>query len=144
MVKFYASILFAAFLFISCSVQPQANQPRAANIANTEKNKQIAAKNEVTEITRIVQKIEQRGRAMDTYRAMTGADGARQCASVMEDERKQIANLVTRVKNLPENYHSRLMPIIGELDECVACANKAIESCKKVRAAINQLIEEIY
>lgn len=142
--KLYISILFTAFLFTSCVNQPQANKPGAATIANTEKNKQTAAKNEVTELTRIAQKIEQHGRAMDTYRAMPGADGARQCASVMDDERKQIANLEARVKNLPENYNARLMPIIGELNECVSCANKAIESCKKARASINQAIEEIY
>jgi hypothetical protein len=144
MMKFYISILFTAGVFISCSVQRQANQPGAANIADTEKNKQIAAKNEVTEITRAAQKIEQHGRAMDTYRAMPGADGARQCASVMDDERKQIADLEARMKNLPETYHARLLPIIGELNECVACADKAIESCKKARASINQAIKEIY
>jgi len=144
MMKLYTSILFAALLFISCSVQPQANQPGAANIANTEKNKQTAAKNEVTEITRIAQKIEQHGRAMDSYRAMPGADGSRNCAAVMDDERKQIANLEARIKNLPENYNARLMPIIGELNECVSCADKAIEICKKARASINQAIKEIY
>lgn len=145
--KLYASILCAALLFTflgACSVQPRADKPVAANVANTEKNKQVAAKNEVTEITRLAQKIEQHGRAMDTYRAMPGADGARQCASVMDDERKQIAELEARVKNLPENYNVRLMPIIGELNECVACAAKAIESCKKARASINQAIKEIY
>ncbi|MDQ3042858.1 MAG: hypothetical protein M3R11_10855 [Acidobacteriota bacterium] len=144
MMKLYISILFAAFLFSSCSVQPQTEKPATATVANTEKNKQTAAKNEVTELTRVAQKIEQHGRAMDTYRAMPGADGARQCASIMDDERKQIANLEARIKNLPENYNARLMPIIGELNECVSCANKAIESCKKARASINQAIEEIY
>jgi division protein CdvB (Snf7/Vps24/ESCRT-III family) len=142
--KLCISILFAAFLFVSCAVQPQANKPGAANVANTEKNRQIALKNEVTEITRIAQKIEQQGRAMDSYRALPGADGARQCAAVMDDGRKQTANLETRIKNLPENYKSRLAPIIGELNDCVTCAKQAIEACKKARASINQAIKEIY
>lgn len=143
--KIYIFILLTTLLFVSCSVQPPTTEkPRAANVANTEKNRQTAAKNEVTEITRFAQRIEQRGRAMDTYRAMPGADGARQCASVMEDERKQIVNLEARVKSLPENYNVRLTPIIGELNECVSCAGEAIESCKKARASINQAIKEIY
>jgi division protein CdvB (Snf7/Vps24/ESCRT-III family) len=142
--KLCISILFAAFLFVSCAVQPQANKPGAANVANTEKNRQIALKNEVTEITRIAQKIEQQGRAMDSYRALPGADGARQCAAVMDDLRKQTADLEARIKNLPENYNARLAPIIGELNDCVACAKQAIEACKKARASINQAIKEIY
>lgn len=81
---------------------------------------------------------------MDSYRALPGAEGARQCAAVMDDQRKQTANLEARVKNLPENYNARLMPIIGELNDCVSCAKQAIEGCKKARASINQAIEEIY
>ena len=144
MMKLYTSILFAAFLFTSCSDKPQANKSGAATIADTEKNKQIALKNEVTEITRLAQKIEQQGRAMDAYRAMPGADGARQCASVMDDQRKQTADLEARIKKLPENYNVRLMPIIGELNDCVSCAKQATDGCKKARASINQAIKEIY
>ncbi len=142
--KLCISLLFTAFLFVSCAVQPRADKPGAASLANTEKNRQIALKNEVTEITRVAQEIEQQGRAMDSYRALPGAEGARQCAAVMDDQRKQTANLEARVKNLPENYNARLMPIIGELNDCVSCAKQAIEGCKKARASINQAIEEIY
>ncbi len=142
--KLCISILFTTFLFVSCAVQPPANKSGAASVANTEKNRQIALKNEVTEITRIAQKIEQQGRAMDSYRALPGADGARQCAAVMDDQRKQTADLEARIKNLPENYNARLAPIIGELNHCVACAKQAIEGCKKARASINQAIKEIY
>jgi division protein CdvB (Snf7/Vps24/ESCRT-III family) len=142
--KLCISILFMTFLLVSCAVQPQTNKPGVATVANTEKNRQIALKNEVTEITRVAQKIEQQGRAMDSYRALPGADGARQCATVMDDLRKQTADLEARIKNLPENFSVRLTPIIGELNECVACAKQAIESCKKSRALINQAIKEIY
>ena len=142
--KLCISILLATFLFVSCAVQPQANKPGAANVANTEKNRQIALKNEVTEITRFAQKIEQQGRAMDPYRAMPGADGTRQCAAVMDDQLKQTESLAARIKNLPENYNARLTPIIGELNECVSCAKQAFEGCKKARASINQAIKEIY
>ncbi len=142
--KLSISILFTATLFISCANQPRADKTGAATVANTEKNKQIAFKNEVTEITRVAQKIEQQGRAMDSYRALPGAEGARQCASVMDDQRKQTANLEARVKNLPENYNARLTPIIGELNDCVSCGKQAIDGCKKARASINQAIKEIY
>lgn len=142
--KLRISILFTAFLFASCSDKPQSNKSGAANIANTEKNRQVALKNEVTEITRVAQKIEGQGRAMDTYRALPGADGARQCAAIMNDQLKQTESLAARVKNLPENYSARLAPIIGELYDCVSCAKAAIESCKKARASINQAIKEIY
>ncbi len=142
--KFYISILFTTFLFVSCANQSQADKSGAATVANTEKNKQIALKNEITEITRVAQKIERQGRAMDSYRALPGAEGARQCAAVMDDRRKQTADLEARIKNLPENYHVRLTPIIGELNDCVSCAKQAIDGCKKARASINQAIEELY
>ncbi len=145
MMKLYTSTLLAAFVFISCSDKPQANKSgAAATIANTEKNRQVALKNEVTEITRLVQKIERQGRAMDSYRVLPGAEGARQCAAIMNDQQKQTADLEARIKNLPENYNARLTPIIGELNDCVSCAKNAIDGCKKARASINQAIKEIY
>jgi division protein CdvB (Snf7/Vps24/ESCRT-III family) len=142
--KFCISILLTVLLFVSCAVQPQANKPGAPTVANTEKNRQIALKNEVTEITRVAQKIEQQGRAMDSYRALPSAEGTRQCAAVMDDQLKQTESLAARIKNLPENYNAQLTPIIGELNACVGCAKQAIEACKKARASINQAIKEIY
>ncbi len=109
-----------------------------------EKNKQTAVKNEITKITRLAQTIEQQGRDLQFYRAGIDAESSRQCNLIVEESSKQTTDLELRIKNLPENYRNKLMPIIGELNECVSCAKKALDDCKKARASINQLITEIY
>jgi len=139
--KFYILIL-AFFLFVSCAGEPPIDK---ALIEKTkEKNKETAVKNEVAEITRIAQTIEQRGRDLQPYRETLDAESARQCNSIIEERRKEITNLETRINNLPENYKNKLMPIIAEINECMSCAKKNLDDCKKARASINQLIKEIY
>ena len=136
-------LILAAFLFLSCAAEPPTNNV-VVNEQTRAKNKLTAVKNEVTEITRVAQKIEQYGRDLEPYRETSDAESARQCNLIVEDRRKQIVDLETRVNNLPDDYKARLMPIVSDLNECVTCQRKALNGCKKARASINQLIKEIY
>jgi division protein CdvB (Snf7/Vps24/ESCRT-III family) len=140
--KFYVSLLIL-FLFVSCSK----NQPpdTAADEQKKAKNKEIALKNEVTELTRLAQKLEQQGRAMEMFRERAGeANNDRECLIALEDGQKQLKDFEARVKVLPENYNAKLSPISVELNQCISCEKKAMEDCKKARAFINQAIKEIY
>ena len=138
-------ILILSFIFFaSCAVKPPIDNAVNENVR--EKNKETAVKNEVTKITRLAQTIEQQGRDLQSYREAFDAESSRQCNQIVEETRKQTADLETRITNLPENYRNRLMPIpiVGELNECVSCAKKSLDDCKKARASINQAIKEIY
>jgi hypothetical protein len=139
--KVYILILSFIF-FVSCVAKPPVDN--AANENVREKNKQTALKNEVTKLTRLAQTIEQQGRDLQLYREASDAESSRQCDQIVEGIGKQTADLETRITNLPENYKNKLMPIIGELNECVSCAKKTLDDCKKARASINQVIKEIY
>ena len=136
-------ILILSFIFfVSCAEKPAADNTVNENVK--EKNKETAVKNEVTKITRLAQAIEQQGRDMQPFREAYDAESARQCNQIVDETRKQTANLEIRINNLPENYKKMLMPIVGELNECVSCAKKNLDDCKKARASINQVIKEIY
>jgi len=135
-------LLFITVLFAACSGKPQANNAPDEN--KRARNKEIALKNEVTEITRAFQKLEQQGRGMEIFRQANDAANDRECGIAMEDGRKQAVDLETRIKNLPENYHARLLPIIGDATACASCSDKAMDICKKARASINQVIKELY
>ena len=139
--KLYVLIL-ALFFYVSCAPKPPVDS--AANERTREKNKQVALKNEVTELTRLAQKIEQHGRDMQPYREASGAESMRQCNQIIEERRKDILDLETRINNLPESHKNKWLPIIAELNECVSCARKGLDDCKKARASINQAIKELY
>jgi len=139
--KLYILIL-TLILFGSCAEKPPVNH--AVNEQKREKNKQIALKNEVTEVTRLAQKIEQHGRDMQPYREASDAESARQCNVIVEERRKDITDLETRIKTLPDDYKNKWLPIIAELNECVSCAKKPLDDCKKARASVNQAIKELY
>ncbi len=81
---------------------------------------------------------------MDAYRLALGAENRRVCEQLMEDRRREILDLETRIKNLPENYHAQLTPPLVDLNQCVSCSKQANESCVKARASINKTIKEIY
>jgi hypothetical protein len=90
------------------------------------------------------QKVEKLGRNMNSYRLGTDAESKRICNVVSEENRAGIADLETRIKNLPDNYKEQLYPIIIDLNECVSCSKKAVDSCVKARASINKMIKEVY
>ena len=142
-VKLTITILFA-FFFIACSTVPPADKPAAANKAIIEKNKQIALLNEVGKIVRDAQSVEKLGRNMNSYRLGFDAESKRICNVVSEENRGGVVDLETRIKNLPDNYKDQLFPIIPDLNECVSCSKKAVDSCVKARASINKMIKELY
>ncbi len=141
--KFFTALFFALFS-VSCSNVQQPNKPLIADSAKIEKNKQIAVLNEVGEITRTAQSLEHLGRDMNSYRLAPDAESRRTCGKLMEDRRREIADLETKIKKLPAEYGDRLASILPDLNECVACSTKAIESCVKSRASINKTIKEIF
>ncbi len=139
--KLYILILLSIF-FVSCATKPPIDNAVNENVK--EKNKETAVKNEVTKITRFAQAIEQQGRDLQSYREAFDAESSRQCNQIVEEIRKQTADLEIRMNNLSENYKKRLLPIVGELNECVSCAKESLDDCKKARASINQAIKELY
>lgn len=140
--KFFITILSALFYFL-CR-RAAANKPVIADSAKIEKNKQTAVLNEVGATMRTAQSIEKLGRDMNSYRLAGDAESRRTCNLLMEDRRREIADLETKIKNLPENFHSQLTPILADLNECVSCSKQAKESCVKARASTNKVIKEIY
>ena len=81
---------------------------------------------------------------MEIFRQANNAANDRECGVAMEDAQKQTTDLEARIKNLPESYHARLLPLIGDVAACASCADKAMDDCKKARASVNQLIKELY
>ena len=139
--KFYILILTIIF-FVSCAEKPPVNN--AANEQIKEKNKLIAAKNEVTALTGLAQRLEQQGRDLQAYRESSGAESLRQCNAILEERRKELADLETRVNNLPEIYKNKFVPVVSEIGECLSCAKKGLDDCKRARASVNALIKELY
>ena len=136
--------LLVILVFTSCSQNPPANKPAVVDNAKIEKNKQTALLNEVSELTRAVQRLERQGRNMNSYRLASGAESQRTCNVLMEDRQREVNDLEAKIKNLPDTYSIRLTPIIPDLNECVSCSKKAMSSCVKTRATINGLIKELY
>lgn len=135
-------LLFTSFLLTACAAkQPAVN---AADESRKAKNKQVAVINEVTQLTTLAQKLEKQGRGMEIYRQANNAENWRECRIAMEDGQKQIQDFEARVNLVPDNYKTQLLPLKNDLDGCVSCEKKALESCVKARAAINQAIKEIY
>ncbi len=141
--KFFITTLFALF-FIACSAAPPTDKPAIPNGAIIEKNKQTVLLNEVGETVRDAQSIEKLGRNMDSYRLALDAESRRVCNVVMEENRREIIDLEARIKNLPGSYKDQLTEIIPDLNECISCSKKAVDSCIKARASINKMIKEIY
>ncbi len=142
-VKISFTMLSAVF-FIACSATPRVDKPITPNEAIIEKNKQITLLNEVGETVRDAQSIEKLGRNMDSYRLALDAESKRVCNVVMEENRQEVINLEARIKNLPASYKDQLTLIIPNLNECVSCSKKAMDSCVEARASINKMIKEIY
>ncbi len=139
--KLYVLVL-TIFFFISCSDNRQANNALNENIKV--KNKEIAAANEVSSITREAQKLEKQGRDMEIFRQRDNPENVRECNAAMEERQKETKDLEARIKNLPENYNNLLMPLLADLNECVSCSKKAKDSCVKSRASINEVIKKFY
>lgn len=135
-------LLLTASLFASCSGSKQANN--AADENKKARNKEVAVKNEVTELTRLAQKLEQQGRGMDLLRKVKNPQSQSECAAQMEDAQKQLKDFEARVNNLPDNYKAQLTSITDDLNECIICSKTSTESCVKARASINKTIKEIY
>ena len=137
-----AIVFLAAIVFAACSQKQQVND--SVNENKKAMRQQIAVKNEATEITRSLQKLEQQGRAMEMFRRVKTNESRRECVTAMEDGQKQTVDLDGRIKNLPDNYKAPLAPIINDLNECLSCSDKALTACVNARAAVNQAIKEIY
>jgi hypothetical protein len=142
-IKIFIAILFT-FFFIACSAAPKNDKPAAQNKAIIEKNKQINLLNDVSKILRDAQSAEKLGRNMNSYRLGTDAESKRICNVVSGENRAGVVDLEARTKNLPDNYKEQLFPIIADLNECVSCSKKAVDSCIKARASINKMIKEVY
>lgn len=135
-------LILIVFFGVSCAGKPTVNN--VANEKTQEKNKLIAAKNEVTELTNLAQKLEQHGRDMQSYRDSSGVESSRQCNLMLEERQKEMTEFEARAAKLPDNYKVKLTPIIAELNECISCEKKGLGDCKKARASINQVINELY
>jgi hypothetical protein len=143
--KFYFSILFTlSFFFVSCADKPKSNQSAAEVNAIAEKNKQTAVLNEISSLTRTAQRLEGQGRAMDSYRRAPDAERQRICNQIMEDSKRDLAEMQTKINNLPEKHIAALSSITNDLTECTSCSKKAMESCRKARASINELIKQTF
>ena len=130
------------FFFASCAAAPPAK-----NVADENKqarNKEIALKNEATELTRVAQKLDQQGRGMEIFRQAGNAENLRECGAAMADAQKQLKDFEERTGKLPDNYRASLLPISGDLAECVSCERKAMDACRRARASINQAIKQLY
>ena len=141
--KFFITMLFTFFL-MSCSAASPPSKPAIPDATKIEKNKQTAILNEVGAIMRDAQSLEKRGRDMNSYRLAADAESRRTCNLLMEDRRREIADLEAKIRNLPDNFHSQLTPIFADLNDCVSCSKQAKESCVKARASTNKVIKEIY
>jgi len=126
---------------MACSSKPAVN---AVDENKKARNKQIAVTNEVKQLTTLAQKLEKQGRGMEIYRQAGNAENERECNFSMEDGQKQIKDFEARVNNLPDNFKTQLVLLTADLNACVACEKKALESCIKARASINQAIKEIF
>jgi hypothetical protein len=142
-IKLSIPLLFA-LLFVSCSTASQPNKSATPDNTKIERNKQTAILNEVGETVRDAQSIEKLGRNMDSYRLALDAESKRTCNTVMEDNRRELADLEARIKHLPGSYQDQLTAIVPDLNECVSCSKNAMDSCVKARASVNKIIKEIY
>jgi len=133
-------LLLVPLLLISCDPPPKPQNN--ANIA--EKNKETALKNEVTRIIELAQKIEKDGRNLDIYRYSDLPGDKKACLESVAKKTSRLEDFKTRVEKLPDDFRGKLSPIYTDLDKCLACVDKAVESCKKARGAINEVIREIY
>lgn len=143
--KLYISLLFTfAFFLLACADQPKSNKSSAEVNAIIEKNKQTSLLNEISAITRTAQRLEGYGREMDSYRRAPDAERQRTCNQLMIDGKRDLAEMEIKINNLPENYKVQLTSITSDLNECVSCSKKAMESCKKARASINDYIKQTF
>lgn len=141
--KLCLSVLSVALFLAACS----GSKPPVDNAAvenRKAQNKEIAVKNEVSDLTRLAQKIERQGREMEIYRRGKDPKNITECAAAMEDGQKQIADFETRTKNLPENLRNQLTPILADIGECISCGKESVNHCVKTRAAINNAIKELF
>jgi superfamily II helicase len=143
--KFYLSVIVTfTFFFVSCADKPKSNQSAAEVNAIVEKNKQTAVLNEISSLTRTAQRLEGQGRAMDSYRRAPDAERQRICSQIMEDSKRDLTEMQTKINNLPEKYIASLTSITNDLSECTSCQKNAMDSCKKARASINEYIKQTF
>ena len=138
------TILLIILVFTSCSQNQRVNKSVVIDNAKIEKNKQTALLNKISELTTVAQRLERQGRGLESYRRASGAESLQACNNFMEDLRRETNDLEANIKNLPESYSVRLASIIPDLNECVTCSKKAMNSCVKSRATINELIKELF
>lgn len=81
---------------------------------------------------------------MEMYRTADDSQARRNCAGLSEMRMRDVAELETKIKSLPDNFSARLTPLIADLKPRVSCAKKAIDGCVKTRAELNQMIKETY
>lgn len=133
-------MLLISFFLISCGSSPETQN----KIDLAEKNKETAIRNEVTRVIELAQKMEKDGRALDYFRNSYFPYDKKECLKVSAEKSAGLEDFKTRVEKLPAPYREKLSPIYEDLEKCFGCEKKSVESCKKSRAAINQIIKEIY
>lgn len=146
-----------AFLLAACSnaggnnaAQPENkvagvgnNNANAAELS--EKNKRIAFRNEATRATETAQMLEKQGRQMESYRLAADAETARECKAVEANFQREVKDLETKIKSLPDPFDASLTPIMQDLKACVSCSKQAaMPACVKARASINDAIKEMF
>ncbi len=128
------------FLLIGCS--PEKKTEINANLV--EKNKETAFRNDLIRLVQEAKKLEAEGRALDFYRLTPTPRNTELCLKAVEERTPRLEDFEARVAKLPDNYRTKLSPIFSDLNQCIACDKKAMESCKKARATINQAIKELF
>lgn len=152
--KLCVLIIFTLLLSAACSNAVGDNAPSTNNKAAngnvgkaelSEKNKQIALKNEVVKATEAAQMLEKQGRQMESYRLGADAESARQCKVVAEDLQRQTTDWEAKVKSFPESFGTHLTPVTSDLKACVSCSKTAaMPACVRARASLNKAIKEIF
>ena len=142
--KFILTLLTTMLFLISCSQPASDNANENAKARLAEKNRETAARNEMVRMLETTQKLEQEGREMEIYRQYSSPINTAACAKVLAEKRVKMQEFQQKLEAMPENYKRKLVSIYEDLTKCVACDKTAIESCKKARANINQVIKEVF
>jgi hypothetical protein len=133
-------IALTLFLSIACTT----SQTSQNNVNLAEKNKETALKNELKRTVRMAQEVEKDGRALDYLRNSYFPEDKKNCQASSAEKRVSFEDFKTKVEKLPDPYREKLSTLFEDLDKCFNCDKKAVESCKKSRAAINQIIRELF
>lgn len=137
------TVSLTLLFLISCS-QTVSNDNANAKANLAAKNKETAARNEMVRLVQEAQQLEQEGRDMEIYRQYQSPINTKACAKVLAEKSVKMEEFQKKMDGLAENYKAKLAPIFEDLSKCVACDKKAMDSCRKTRASLNQIIKEVF